>query len=772
MKTMKCLLAAALALLMVALPGYGEDISAEMFEAVVSETAFDLEGPAEEDVLAEASAADEQPNVESFALTADALTLGVGESRRLFEGDAVPAFKSSNAKVAKVSADGAVKAVKRGSATITAMLGDVVQTCAVKVVKAPSSVTVSEKSIVLGYDAALGTGETGRIVATLSKGSASALNYGNYDASIVRVDENGYVTAVGVGNTGITVGTFNGRTAKVSVSVLSAPAYVELESEALSIGKGASFKLGCRLPENTTSRVSYVSDHPECVCVDEQGTLLALSEGSARVEARCFNGVSSYCDITVTPAPTVLLNLPTSLEMGVGETIVLAPTSDIGDLNSYSFATSKKKYVSVSASGAIKAVKKGKATVRVSAYNGVSADIKVTVKAAPKSVSLAPKALALEVGSSAGLKASLPAKSSGGVFFTSEDPEVCTMDGAGTVTAIRPGRTRVIASTYNGRHAYCDVEVYGQAAEIRVPASLELVTSLYTDLPIEVMDGQGNAWPGQCAVSIEPEGVAAYEEGRLLGIKPGNARVTVSAGEVSRVCELTVVSYKSVHGIQSIAHRGGCGYWPENTLEAFRNASTKGAEGVELDARSTKDGVQVIHHDATFKVSGKTYTVKKLTWAQIKKLKPSVCTLDQALEVLGETDLWIHLELKNTADGKKCVKAIADHGLKDRTVYFSFYEAQLKQVRSADASAKLGLSLDKDTVPTSNALFDKAKRLHISFFVAHKSLMNQEVTDLWHRLGYEICVWTPNTREEVRALCDLGVDYILSDYPDYCVAYR
>ncbi|NIV97894.1 glycerophosphodiester phosphodiesterase, partial [Candidatus Saccharibacteria bacterium] len=48
-----------------------------------------------------------------------------------------------------------------------------------------------------------------------------------------------------------------------------------------------------------------------------------------------------------------------------------------------------------------------------------------------------------------------------------------------------------------------------------------------------------------------------------------------------------------------IAHRGGLGLRPENTLEAFRNAEAMGADIIELDVHSSKDGHVVVMHDDT-----------------------------------------------------------------------------------------------------------------------------------------------------------------------------
>ncbi len=50
-----------------------------------------------------------------------------------------------------------------------------------------------------------------------------------------------------------------------------------------------------------------------------------------------------------------------------------------------------------------------------------------------------------------------------------------------------------------------------------------------------------------------------------------------------------------------IAHRGGTGLWPENTMGAFERGIADGAEGIELDVHLSKDGVPVVHHDEALK---------------------------------------------------------------------------------------------------------------------------------------------------------------------------
>jgi glycerophosphoryl diester phosphodiesterase len=51
----------------------------------------------------------------------------------------------------------------------------------------------------------------------------------------------------------------------------------------------------------------------------------------------------------------------------------------------------------------------------------------------------------------------------------------------------------------------------------------------------------------------------------------------------------------------NIAHRGGAGLWPENTLFAFREAAAAGFDGAELDVQLSRDGKLVVFHDYLLK---------------------------------------------------------------------------------------------------------------------------------------------------------------------------
>ena len=57
----------------------------------------------------------------------------------------------------------------------------------------------------------------------------------------------------------------------------------------------------------------------------------------------------------------------------------------------------------------------------------------------------------------------------------------------------------------------------------------------------------------------------------------------------------------STHRPLNIAHRGGAGLRPENTLSAFAHALDIGVDGFELDIHIAKDGTVVVFHDDALK---------------------------------------------------------------------------------------------------------------------------------------------------------------------------
>ena len=69
-----------------------------------------------------------------------------------------------------------------------------------------------------------------------------------------------------------------------------------------------------------------------------------------------------------------------------------------------------------------------------------------------------------------------------------------------------------------------------------------------------------------------------------------------------------------------IAHRGASGERPENTLPAFERAIEQSADMIETDLHLTRDGVVVVHHDASLKRLGARGEIREWNAADLRSL--------------------------------------------------------------------------------------------------------------------------------------------------------
>ena len=190
--------------------------------------------------------------------------VGVGETMNLLaeaidgSGEAVNAgftYKTSNKAYVTVDANGNVKGVKKGSATITATAyNGKSMSVKITVVAAPTAVklNLSEVDVVLTDDLT----QQVQLRAAVNTG-ASGFTWESSAPEIVTVDADGRLTGKALGDAVITVYTFNRKTAKCTVHVKAAPESVTLDSEAVTIVEKLSTVLTATLNEGAAGSVSF-----------------------------------------------------------------------------------------------------------------------------------------------------------------------------------------------------------------------------------------------------------------------------------------------------------------------------------------------------------------------------------------------------------------------------------------------------------------------------------------------------------------------------------
>lgn len=105
-----------------------------------------------------------------------------------------------------------------------------------------------------------------------------------------------------------------------------------------------------------------------------------------------------------------------------------------------------------------------------------------------------------------------------------------------------------------------------------------------------------------------------------------------------------------------IAHRGARGLETENTIESLKIGAASGADRVEFDVWTTKDGVPVLLHDADFKrIAGVEKRVFDMSSQAVAKLRTfdgkKIPTAVEALTVLKKTPVYFEIKDYYLSDG-------------------------------------------------------------------------------------------------------------------------
>ncbi len=225
----------------------------------------------------------------------------------------------------------------------------------------------------------------------------------------------------------------------------------------VTLGVGQQYKIKKnRLGKN----LSFKSSKPKVAAVTAKGVVTAKRKGTAVVTCLSGKKVVGRWKVTVKAAPKkVSLNVK-QLTAGKGEKVQLVATTTKNSATQLEWKSSQKSIVSVSADGLVTARRKGTATVTVTTHNGRQASVEVTVKAAPRKLTLSKDRLEMKPGASKLLAATLPASAaSWAMTWSSSDETVATVSAKGRVKAVAEGTATITATAFNGVSASCEVEV-------------------------------------------------------------------------------------------------------------------------------------------------------------------------------------------------------------------------------------------------------------------------------------------------------------------------
>jgi len=240
---------------------------------------------------------------------------------------------------------------------------------------------------------------------------------------------------------------------------------------------------------------------------------------------------------------------------------------------------------------------------------------------------------------------------------------------------------------------------------------------------------------------------------------------------------------KSKNNLIVIAHRGDHTIAPENSKMSIQNAIEDGADYVELDIRTTKDGQLVLMHDATVdRMTNGMGKVRELNFDEIRKLKLfnkqilnsdtlQVPTFEEALKIC-KNKINIYLDFKD-ANVQQVYAAIKNEGMENQMVVYINAPNQYTDWRKWVPSMPLIVSLNKK-VKDSAEMVAYLKNIQIDILDGDWTEYTPETVNAALKMG--VPVWadmqSPKENEDYwKQGISLGLSGIQTDHPKELVIY-
>ncbi len=261
-------------------------------------------------------------------------------------------------------------------------------------------------------------------------------------------------------------------------------------------------------------------------------------------------------------------------------------------------------------------------------------------------------------------------------------------------------------------------------------------------------------------------------------------------------------------------HRGCRGLMPENTIPAMLKAIDLGVTTLETDVVITKDNVAILshepffNHEITTKADGtfieeseeKKFNIYNMTFAETQKYdvglkqhskflkqqkiaanKPSLAAMIHSAEAYTTKNnlpkIFYNIETKTQPATDKIyhpapgafvdilMKVVLAKKIEDRVTIQSFDRRTLQYLHKKYPTIKTALlveALDK------NSFRKQLKDLGFSptIYSPNQALVNANLITECHQRNIQIIPWTVNDKKQIVKLKGLGVDGIISDFPD------
>ena len=233
--------------------------------------------------------------------------------------------------------------------------------------------------------------------------------------------------------------------------------------------------------------------------------------------------------------------------------------------------------------------------------------------------------------------------------------------------------------------------------------------------------------------------------------------------------------------IMRIAHRGasGQGLAPENTLAALEMAIEIGVDLVEIDIHLTADGHPVVIHDRSVdRTTNGTGFIDTMTLSQVRQLdagswfdrsyyNEKIPTLEEVLD-LCRNRVPVLIEAKTVESAEAAAVLIRSLRAQSHVVVQSFNGAGVRAVNRLDRRIPTAflMSGGEAVLRRKTGVVRRVLKLGANALALKYKAASPELVAMFLARAMGFWVWTVDEEEDMRAMIDMGVGGIITNYPD------
>jgi len=220
-----------------------------------------------------------------------------------------------------------------------------------------------------------------------------------------------------------------------------------------------------------------------------------------------------------------------------------------------------------------------------------------------------------------------------------------------------------------------------------------------------------------------------------------------------------------------IGHRGAMGHEIENTLPSIQKAIDMGVDMIEIDVFKIKSGEIVVFHDDTVdRLTNGPGNIEEYNIFELRKLivdgGNKIPMLQDVLKLI-DNKVALNIELKGAGTADR-VNFIMNYYIKEKNwspenfIISSFNWDELKEMRKKNPDVAIAVLIGKNPVDA----IPMAKELNAVAINPYFEELNFEAANAIHEAGFKIYTWTVNEPEDIEAMKKIGVDGIITNYPE------